>query len=110
VPLRPKRLSQHQPGITDVTRYTATGITYAILKEVVIVNTTAGAVSFDMSLVVSGGSVSDANRLIRNASIDPYTTVIFKFSQILEPGDFISTKAGVATSLAVHISGAEVTP
>lgn len=110
MPLRPKRLSQHVAGTAETTRYTATGITYAILKEVVIVNTTAGAVAFDLSLVISGGTASDANRLIRNASIDPYTTVIFKFSQVLEPGDFISTKAGVATALTVNISGAEITP
>lgn len=110
MPLRPKRLSQHQPSTSETTRYTATGITYAILKEVVIANVTGGAVTFDMSLVPSGGTAGVANRLIPNASIDPYTTVIFKFSQVLEVGDFLSTKASAATSLTVSISGAEITP
>jgi len=110
VPLRPKRLSQHVPSTSDTTRYTVPASTYTILKEVVICNTTGGAVTFDMALVPSGGSVADATRIIRNASIDPYTTVIFKFSQVMEVSDFISTKAGAATSLTVTISGAEVTP
>jgi len=86
-----------------------TGVTYTILREVVVVNVTGGAAAFDLSLVPSGNAAGDANRLIRNASIDPYTTVIFKFSQILETGDFISTKASVAAALSVTISGVEST-
>jgi hypothetical protein len=84
--------------------------TYTILKEVVICNPTGGSVSFDLALVPSGGAVGDATRLIRNAAIDPYTTVIFKFSQVMEVNDFLSSKAGTAASLTVTISGAEVTP
>lgn len=103
----PLRLDQRQAAVTDTTHYVVPAAKSAIIKEIVICNTTAGQVSFWASMVASGGTVGDANRVICNEVIPAWTTVIFTFAQVLATGGFVSCKAGAASSLTITCTGVE---
>lgn len=103
----PLRLDQRQAATTDTTHYTVPGAKSAIIKEIVVCNTTAGQVPFWASLCASGATVGDANRVVCNAVIPAYTTTIFTFAQVLATGGFVSCKAGAVSSLTVTITGVE---
>lgn len=103
----PKRLAQAQAAATDTTLYTVPGATSVIVKEIVFCNTTGGAISVWISLVASGGTVGDSNRVINSEVIQPNSTTAFTFAQVLATGGFISCKAGAATSVTVTVSGVE---
>lgn len=103
----PTRLDQRQSAVTDTTHYTVPAAKSAIIKEIVICNTTAGQVAFWASLCLTGATVGDANRVVCNELIPSYSTVIFSFSQVLPTGGFVSCKAGAVSSLTATISGVE---
>lgn len=103
----PKWLDQRQCATTDTTHYTVPGGKSAIIKELVVCNTTAGQVSFWCSFVPAGGSVGDATRVIANSVIPAYSTVIFTFAQVLATAGFVSCKAGAASSLTATLTGVE---
>lgn len=103
------RLFQTQPGVAYATAYTVPALTSAIIKELVVCNTTAVAVTFDASFVASGGTAGVANAVIYQASINPYQTVIYSFSQVLAAAGFVSLRAGTATALTVTGSGVQIT-
>lgn len=103
----PTRLDQRQAALTDTTHYTVPAAKSAIVKEIVVCNTTAGQVAFWMSFCLTGATVGDANRVVANAVIPAYTTTIFTFAQVLPTGGFVSCKAGASSSLAVTITGVE---
>lgn len=101
----PKKFFQVQPGTGETTQYTVPGATSAILKEVIVANVTTGAVTFEMSMVPSGGTAGVANRIIPVVSIAANTIVQFLIYEVMVTGDFLSTKASAATSLTVTSSG-----
>jgi hypothetical protein len=94
----------------QTTQYTATNCK-TIIDKFTATNTTGGAVTFSVNLVVSGGSASAANIAISAKSIaagECYTCPEL-VGQSLESGGFISTIAGAATSLTIRASGREIT-
>jgi hypothetical protein len=103
----PLRLDQRQAAVTDTTHYVVPAAKSAIIKEIVICNTTAGQIAAWVSLVASGGTVGDANRVVCNEVIPAWSTVIFTFSQVLATGGFVSCKASAASSLTFTVSGVE---
>lgn len=104
----PKRLgSITQLGTTNSTIYTATGVK-AVIKEILISNTTNTAATVTVNLVPSGGSAATTNEILCSVTISGYSTLTFKCSQVLELGDFIVAKSGTASVLNVIVSGVEV--
>lgn len=103
----PKRLDQRQAASTETTHYTVPGATSCIVKEIVFCNTTNGAISVWVSLVASGGTAGDSNRVVSNETIQANSTTAFTFAQVLATGGFISCKASSGTSVTVTISGVE---
>lgn len=103
----PKRFSQSQVGTSYATIYTVPASTSAIIKEVVVCNTTGATVVFDMSFVASGGTAGAANNVVSQHQILAYQTVIYTFAEVLATGGFVSCKAGTATALTVTASGVE---
>lgn len=94
----------------QTTQYTATNCK-AIIDKFTVTNTTGGAVTFSVNLVVLAGSASAANRVISVKSIaagECYTCAEL-VGQGLESGGFISTLAGAATSLTIVAWGREIT-
>lgn len=94
----------------QTTQYTATNCK-TIIDKATVVNTTSGNVTLSVNLVTSGGSASASNLVVSGRSIAPGETYALTelAGQVLEPGGFISTIAGAATSLTFRASGREIT-
>ena len=94
----------------QTTQYTATGCR-TIIDKFTVTNTGAANVTFSVNLVASSGSAGAANLVLDEKNIVPGETYLCPelVGQVLEPGGFISTLAGAATSLTIRASGREIT-
>ena len=95
---------------TQTTQYTATGCrTY--IDKFTVTNNSAANVTLAVNLVASGGSAGVANLVLSAKNIVPGETYLCPelVGHVLEPGGFISTLAGAATSLTIQASGREIT-
>lgn len=103
-------IPRKQAENAQTSQYTANGCK-TIIDKFTVTNTTAGTVAFSANLVASGGAAADSNTIIDAKSIaagECYTCPEL-VGQTLEPGGFISTLAGAATSLTISASGREIT-
>ena len=105
--LAPKRLAQFAPTAVAANYYAVPGGLTAIIKNIVVANTAGYAVPFTLSLVPTGATADNTNRLIPGSGIPALDTVAFDLTQVMHPGDYISAFAGTAGVLAVTISGLE---
>jgi 3-deoxy-D-manno-octulosonic acid (KDO) 8-phosphate synthase len=94
----------------QTTQYTAANCK-TIIDKFTATNTSAGNVTISVNLVQSGGSPGASNLIVDTRSIAPDETYTFPelVGQTLDPGAFISTIAGAATSLTIRASGREIT-
>ena len=95
---------------SQTTQYTATNVK-AIIDKFTVTNTSGNNVTFSCNLVTLSGSASASNLIIDARTIVPDETYTCPelVGQALEPGGFISTIAGSATSLTIRASGREIT-
>ena len=95
---------------TQTTQYTATGCR-TIIDKFTVTNTSASNVTIAVNLVAFGGSAGVANLVLDEKNIVPGETYLCPelVGHVLEPGGFISTLAGAATSLTIRASGREIT-
>ncbi len=103
-------IPRKQAENVQTTQYTATNCK-TIIDKFTVTNTTAGAVTFACNLVASGEAAGVSNLVLSTRSIaagETYTCPEL-VGQVLEPGGFISTLAGAATSLTISASGREIT-
>lgn len=94
----------------QTTQYTATGCK-TLIDKFTVTNYGAANVAFSLNLVPSGGSAGNTNLVIDMKNIVPGETYLCPevIGHVLEPGGFISTLAGAATSLTIVASGREIT-
>ena len=112
----PQRLYQGQPGTAEATLYTAPANTTnnpapgatAILKSMLICNTTAAAATITLYIVPSGGAAGAANAIYYALSIAANTTQQVDLEQYLEAGDFLAGLQGTASALTVILSGVTI--
>lgn len=100
----PKKLYRGQPGATATTLYTVPVAKSCILKQVMVHNPTAGAVTIALNDVASGDTASDANQFFE-ALLAAGELVVLDLSDVLETGDFLSATASAAASITLIISG-----
>lgn len=103
-------IPRKQAEDAQTAQYTATNCK-TIIDKFTVTNTTAGAVTFAVNLVASGGAAGASNLIIDDKSIaagECYTCPEL-VGQTLESGGFISTLAGAAASLTISASGREIT-
>jgi hypothetical protein len=95
---------------SQTTQYTATGCR-TIIDKFTVTNTSAGNVTLAVNLVAAAGSAGVSNLILSAKNIVPGETYLCPelVGQVLEPGGFISTLAGAATSLTIRASGREIT-
>lgn len=102
-----KRLAQSAVGTgTGTLLYTAPAGYQATVTNIDVANTTSGALSFTMHLVVSGGTASAANMLFPAVSIPANTMVQWAGNQQMRAGGFIQG-IGSGAGITVHITGDE---
>jgi hypothetical protein len=94
---------------TQVTQYTATGVT-TIIDKFTGTNYSAVAATLSVNLVTAAGSAGDANLITKTKTLQPSEVYTFPeiVGQVLSPSAFISTIAGTATSINIRCSGREV--
>ena len=82
----------------------------AIIDKFTAVNTTAGALTLSVNLVVQAGTAGPTNLIVKAKSIAANETYTFPelVGHYLMPGGFISTLAS-ATGLTIRASGRELT-
>lgn len=98
-----------QAESSQTTQYTAVNVK-AIIDKFTVTNTSANNVTFSCNLVTVSGSAGASNLIVDNRTIVPDETYTCPelVGQALEPGGFISTIAGSATSLTIRASGREI--
>lgn len=95
----------------DSTEYTAPGGTHVIIDKFTATNTDGSSQTVTINIVPSGQSVDGSNKIISAKSIS--AGAIYDFtelkSHILNPGDFISVVASVASKMVIRAAGREIT-
>ena len=95
---------------TQVTQYTATGVT-TIIDKFTATNYSGSAATISVNLVTVTGSAGNLNLITKTKTLQPAEVYTYPelVGQVLGAGDFISTIAGTATSINMRVSGREVT-
>lgn len=101
------RFAQFTPGTALATHYTVT-TPNAILKDVVIVNTSTVSQTIRLYVVPSGGTAGVANTILYDLDLLPKETKVINLSLILNNGDTIQASASTANVIGVTISGVDV--
>ncbi len=93
----------------QTTQYTAVNVT-TYIDKFTVTNTTSSNITFSANVVTVAGTAGADNLLINLRTIAPKETYACTelIGQVLQPGDFISTIAGAATSLTMRASGREI--
>ena len=104
----PAQLGQAAITGSIATLYTVPALTRALLKDLDICNTTAGALTVDVHLVPSGGSATTANALLYGYSINGNATLQWTGTQGVNAGATIQVKAS-GLGCTITASGAEAT-
>lgn len=104
--ITPTKLGQAAITTGVTTLYTVPASTRAIVKNLDIVNTSAGALTYRVFLVPSAGTAGTANALFYDFPIDAKENIQWTGTQILNAGDTIQIQAS-GTGITITASGAE---
>lgn len=107
--LQPKTLHRGFISNSAGTLYTApsgSGL-YAIVKELILCNTTGAAVTVSVYSIENGGSVADNRKILSAVSVDAGTTVVFGMSSVLENAATLRAVASAASAVTATVSGVE---
>ena len=97
-------------GITAsvATLYTTPALTRTLLKSIDVCNTTSGALTLRIFLVVTGGSPGTTNALYYDYTVAANTTLSWRGLQVLAAGTTIQVQS-TTTDLTITASGGEAT-
>ena len=103
-------IPRKQAENSQTAQYTATNCK-TVIDKFTATNTTGAPVTISVNLVAAAGAASASNLVVSAKSIAANETYNFPelVGQSLEPGGFISTIAGAATSLTISATGREIT-
>jgi hypothetical protein len=102
------------PGKTvenvQTTQYTATNVV-TIIDKFTATNYSGSAADISVNLVTTAGTAGNVNLITKTKTLQPSEVYTFPelVGQVLNPGDFISTLAGTASTINMRVSGREVT-
>jgi len=88
------------------TVYVAPASIRALVKDVNICNTTAGALTVDLCVMPSGGTAGTSNAVLFTTSIAANTPYRWQGLIVMNPGDSLQVR-GSAVGLTIFVSGAE---
>lgn len=94
---------------TQTTQYTANNVT-TIIDKFTATNYSAAVATISVNLVTVSFTAGNNNLISKTKTLQPAEVYTFPelVGQVLNPGDFISTIAGTATSVNMRVSGREV--
>lgn len=88
--------------------YTVPSSTSAVIKQILLGNTTATDLTATIHFVPNAGTPSTSNSLFPEIIITANNTVSIDLSSVLPFGASIHARASASSSINVHISGVEV--
>lgn len=94
-----------QLGNSATTIYTSPGATQTIIRDILVANTTGGAVTFTMSL----GSDAAGTRIFPAVSIPANTVIQLTCGLPVEAGEILQAYAGATSSITLTVSGVQRT-
>lgn len=100
----PVKMAQVAVTASVVTVYTTPASTRSTIQDIMIANTTAGALTYNVFLVPAGGTAGTSNAIFYGVSLSANTSYHWTGTQILFPGDTIQVQAS-GTGLTISISG-----
>jgi hypothetical protein len=103
----PVKMAQAAITTSVVTLYTIPAINRSIVQDIMIANTTGGALTCNIFFVPAAGSAGTTNAILYGFSIGANTSYHWTGSQVLFPGDTIQVQAS-GTGLTISISGLQV--
>ena len=108
----PKPLYRGRPGTSVGTLYTCSNTAgrWAIIKNIVIANTTASAATITIYTVATGGSPSDDNVLVKELEVKGRSVVVLDVAVPLSENETIRALQGTAGAICLTIGGVEYTP
>ena len=94
---------------TQVTQYTATGVT-AIIDKFTATNYSGSAATLSVNIVTSADTAGNQNLIVKTKTLQAAETYTFPelVGTALAASGFISTIAGTATSINIRASGREI--
>ena len=94
---------------TQVTQYTATGVT-AIIDKFTATNYSGSAATLSVNIVTSADTAGNQNLIVKTKTLQAAETYTFPelVGAALAASGFISTIAGTATSINIRASGREI--
>lgn len=103
-----RQLYHGQPSNTSAAVYTATNV-YTTITAATVFNGSGGAVTLDVWVVATGGSVADSNKIYKGLSVADGETKGLQFlvAHTMDKNDELHMQASAATSLTVLVSGDE---
>lgn len=102
----PAVLVSQQMANTETIYYTASAATSVKIVAASVCNTSGGAVTVSVSLIKTGGTAGNTNRVASFSLAAGDSSVLSELvGAFLGPGDFISAIASAATSVALVFSG-----
>jgi len=104
--ITPTKLGQAAITTGVTTLYTVPALTRTFVKNMDIVNTSAGALTYRIFLVPSAGTAGATNALFYDFPIDSKENIQWTGTQILNAGDTIQIQASSA-GITITASGAE---
>lgn len=104
----PMKLWQGQPSTAAATEYTVPASTTAIIKNIVLCNTTATAATVTLYMVTSGGTPGVANAIVYSYNVNPNDTIVIDGSFVMGAGDFLAAVQATASAITVTVSGVQV--
>lgn len=90
-------------------QYAVPAATTATVRSLTLCNTGAVTRLVSVHIVASGGSASDANKILKAVSLVAGETLIDDSLRNLAAGDFITGFADAATTVSMRVDGAEIT-
>lgn len=94
-----------QLAASAATVYTVPALTTAVMREVLVANTTAGAVSVTVSI----GADAAGTRILPTVSVPATSVMQIVGWTVLEAGETLEAYASASSSLTLTISGVEIT-
>jgi hypothetical protein len=103
----PVKMAQVAVTTSAVTVYTTPTINRALVQDIMIANTTAGALTYSVYLVPAAGTAGTGNAIFYQSSLAANISYHWTGNQVLLPGDTVQVQ-GSATGLTITISGQQV--
>jgi len=104
--ITPTKLGQAAITVGVTTLYTVPASTRCIVKNLDVINTSAGALTFRIFFVPSAGTAGTGNAVFYDFSINAKENIQWTGTQVLNVGDTIQIQAS-GTGITITASGAE---